>query len=99
MTEYAVLRIRPGLHRQVKIAAALNEKTIKDWVEGVIEDALAGRPSASVLVDTRAGYSIDPRYDCHPDERDPSPSEIEARYLEIYGHLPGETDAQEENDA
>ena len=93
------IQVDEQLHKRIKVHTTLLDTTIKDWVSQVLEDALAGRASASVLVDTRAGYSIDPRYDCHPDERDPSPSEIEAQYLEIYGHLPGETDAQEENDA
>lgn len=51
-----VLRVDKELHQRVKIAATLSEKSIKEWVEGVLQDALDGRPSASVLVDTRGQY-------------------------------------------
>ena len=52
----AVLRVSPQLHKRIKATAALSGTTIKDWVEGVIEDALDGRPSASVLIDSRGQY-------------------------------------------
>ena len=51
-----MLRINGELHKRIKLAATMSEQTIKQWVEGVLEDALAGRPSASVLIDSRGVY-------------------------------------------
>ena len=50
------IRIEDALHRRAKAAAALSGVSIKEWVEGVIEDALDGIPSASVLVDEKGRY-------------------------------------------
>ena len=50
------LYIDSELHRRVKVAAAMNEQSIKQWVEDVLKDALDGRPSASVLIDSRGVY-------------------------------------------
>jgi plasmid stability protein len=53
-----LLVVGEELHRRVKITAALHGTSIREWVESVLEDALAGRPSPSVLVDTLASYDI-----------------------------------------
>ena len=69
MTDRGKILIDADLHRQVKATAALCGESIKDWVEGVIRDALAGRPSASVLVDTKVPYDIrtpEPRSESAP---------------------------------
>ena len=50
------LYIEEQLHRRVKVTATLSGKTIKEWVEEVLTDALDGVPSASVLVDSRGQY-------------------------------------------
>ena len=56
MSDDKFLRIDAALHRRVKLAATLSDQSIKDWVEGVLSDALDGRPSASVLIDSRGRY-------------------------------------------
>ena len=50
------IRIEDELHRRAKAAAALAGVSIKEWVEHVLEDALDGAPSASVLIDQRGEY-------------------------------------------
>ena len=50
------IQIDERLHKRIKIAATMNDVSIKDWVEGVLEDALAGRPSQSVLIDSKGRY-------------------------------------------
>ena len=50
------LYIDSELHKRVKLAATLSEQSIKQWVEDVLKDALDGRPSASVLIDSRGVY-------------------------------------------
>ena len=50
------LYIDGELHKRVKLAATMSEQSIKEWVEDVLRDALDGRPSPSVLIDTRAPY-------------------------------------------
>jgi hypothetical protein len=77
------IQIDERLHRRIKVTATLSGLTIKEWVEGVLTDAL----SAPRLVDSRQGYET--RGD-HADPRDPSPSQIEHEYMLRYGHLPGE---------
>ena len=57
MSQDAVLRVSPEVHARVKAASALSRMTIKEWVEGVLQDALDGKPSPSVLIDTREPYS------------------------------------------
>ena len=44
------------LHRRIKVHVTLSNTTIKDWVSQVLEDALDGKPSASVLIDSRGQY-------------------------------------------
>ena len=53
------IHIDGDLHTRVKATAALSEQSIKQWVEAVLEDALAGRPSPSVLVDSRGRYQTE----------------------------------------
>lgn len=52
------LYIESDLHARVKATAALSRVSIKEWVEAVLEDALAGRPSPSVLVDSKGRYRV-----------------------------------------
>ena len=53
MREYAAIRIDPRLHQRIKIRAAMQSSTIKDWVEAALEDALNGKR----LIDTRSEYT------------------------------------------
>ena len=50
------IQIDEQLHRRVKVTATLRGQTIKEWVEEVLTDALDGRPSASVLIDSKGQY-------------------------------------------
>ena len=59
------LYIDANLHRRVKVAATLSDQSIKDWVEGVLQDALDGQPSPSVLIDERTGYNVE-EAPCNP---------------------------------
>ena len=58
MPELRQIKINSDLHKRIKLAATMQETTIKEWVEGVLEDALDGRPSASVLIDTKGKYVV-----------------------------------------
>ena len=52
--EDKMLRISGRLHRQVKLAAILDGKTIRAWSEQALSAALPDK--ARSLVDTRAEY-------------------------------------------
>ncbi|NIV32733.1 MAG: hypothetical protein GWN58_25795 [Anaerolineae bacterium] len=60
------LYIDEDLHAEVKATAALSRISIKDWVEGVLRDALAGRPSPSVLIDSKGRYIAQEEQPCSP---------------------------------
>ena len=51
--EDKMLRISGELHQRIKIRAAMQSSTIKDWVEAALEDALKGNR----LIDTRSEYT------------------------------------------
>ncbi len=59
MADKKPLWIENDLHRRVKAAAALSGLSLKEWTEGILEDALADRPSLSALVDLSLGYSTE----------------------------------------
>ena len=52
------IQIDEGLHKRVKLTATMHGISIRDWAEQVISDALEGKPSASVLVDTKESYTV-----------------------------------------
>jgi len=66
-----MLRISGELHRDVKIRAAMLGVTIREFTEVALRHELNDQR----LIDTREGYtpatySINPRYDCNPNETD-----------------------------
>ena len=60
------VKIDEQLHKRIKVAATLGDTTIKEWVESVLEDALAGRPSPSVLIDSKGRYDAQEESPCTP---------------------------------
>jgi len=66
-----MLRISGELHKTIKVRAAMLGVTIREFTENALRHELNDQR----LVDTREGYttrpySIDPRYDCNPNETD-----------------------------
>lgn len=49
------IQIDEQLHRRVKVTATLSGLTIKEWVEGVLTDAL----STTRLVDSKPAYTVE----------------------------------------
>ena len=52
------IQIDEGLHKRVKLTATMHGISIREWAEQVISDALEGKPSSSVLVDTKEQYGV-----------------------------------------
>ena len=62
--EDKMLRIGGKLHRQVKLAAILDGKTIRAWTEQALEAQLPDR--ARQLVDSRTEYVTEQEAPCTP---------------------------------
>jgi len=67
------IKIDEELHRQAKAQAALQGISLREFTETALTAALPDR--ARVLVDSSPAYSIDPRYDCNPNETDEEDSD------------------------
>jgi len=61
--------INPELHHEAKVEATKRDQSLKEFTEHALR-AYLRELHMKTFVDTPATYSIDPRYDCNPNETD-----------------------------